>query len=157
MRETEFRAWVRPGKMQYGVVPFKWDFCIDKMYTKCIESTGNGLFDSGGYTAKWELGGFRYVEEAENNLMQYTGLKDKNGKELYEGDIFSHNNRNFQIIFSENKLVLLARLIGTGKNTDKPSNWRDLEWVNNVSKHIEIIGNIYENPELLTPPTGDNK
>ena len=90
-------------------------------------------------------------------LMQYTGLKDKNGKEIYEGDIlntkttFENNmsDRRFQpdterLVSFENGGFIDKY---TGRElwdkirnlTYTPSRWTD----------YEIIGNIYENPELI--------
>jgi len=66
---------------------------------------------------------------------QYTGIKDKNGKEIYEGDIISRcGYKNFH------KLVEDIR--------DFYSNVNDYEFPINLEEY-EIIGNIYENPELL--------
>lgn len=73
-------------------------------------------------------------------VMQYTGLKDKNGKEIYEGDI----------------VIIGKSLIEEIKWLDE-SNWIGEKcpvngWVNHGSiykQKPEIIGNIYENPELL--------
>ena len=81
-------------------------------------------------------------------LMQYTGLKDKNGKEIYEEDILKSES--------------------WGKGSRKPPNeyhvteWGKAEWVARgyngemivrpnltIKKDFEVIGNIYENPELL--------
>lgn len=77
-------------------------------------------------------------------IMQATGLKDKNNIEILEGDILTHNKNTFFVRMSKNQHVLLLR------DTNKISkSWRDLIWCANVCKYIEIIGNIYENPELL--------
>lgn len=67
-------------------------------------------------------------------LMQFTGLKDKNGKEIYEGDIINDNGLICEIKFVEGCFV---------KNFET-GNWIILNY-----NKIEIIGNIYENPELL--------
>ncbi|KOP83941.1 hypothetical protein AMS60_05455 [Bacillus sp. FJAT-21945] len=86
-------------------------------------------------------------------LQQYTGLKDKNGKEIYEGDILQLRNE-------ENKPYHMEVLwTGQGygykiiRNDTKRSGYivghlseRGLNFYN---KTAEIIGNIYENPELL--------
>ena len=78
-------------------------------------------------------------------LMQYTGLKDKNGKEIYEGDIVKHNENIFQVKWSDNLLswCVLRKL------NKKEISWRDGDWLVRCSKYIEIIGNIHETPELL--------
>lgn len=72
-------------------------------------------------------------EDKIGEWLQYTGLKDKNNKKIYEGDILEHNSGNVQ----ELKYVILE---GSGY-----SGFQHL----NVKSQIKIIGNIYENPELL--------
>jgi uncharacterized phage protein (TIGR01671 family) len=91
-------------------------------------------------------------------LMQYTGLKDKNGKEIYEGDIVeahSHyfdgnfdadNNFRAQVKFSEWASLGLADI----KNGD----WYEFFDTSHLEEPCEIIGNIYENPELLEGSNG---
>ena len=69
-------------------------------------------------------------------IMQFTGLFDKNGQEIYEGDIIDHNNRNFEIMFSI-KNGWIAKEIG------RPENFRKGDWIENVKKYITIIGNIH--------------
>ena len=77
-------------------------------------------------------GDFKPLEEqiGTYELMQFTGLKDKNGKEIYEGDIVTSYNKNRCVV----------------------------EWLDGAGGFLfeqcdaeinEVIGNIYENPELL--------
>jgi hypothetical protein len=70
-------------------------------------------------------------------IMQYTGLKDKNGKEIYEGDIVKTENKtyNFEVIFSNGCFGILDRTA-----TLIPF-WQ--------VKVFEVIGNIYENYNLI--------
>lgn len=75
-----------------------------------------------------------------NQLMQYTGLKDKNGVEIYEGDVVKWNN-NIQI---GNSTIVFYD--GCFRLEDYPfSEYNKLE----TGSRIEVIGNIYENPELI--------
>lgn len=75
-------------------------------------------------------------------LMQYTGLKDKNGKEIYEGDICrngDYDNNAHSSLYRIEEVKYIegeARFIGLDYNVDGTS--------------CEVIGNIYENPELLS-------
>lgn len=69
-------------------------------------------------------------------LMQYTGLKDKNGKDIYEGDLVNCNryeNEENYIVEIKDIRYLPSELSGSNLN------WK------------EVIGNVYQNNELLTP------
>lgn len=82
-------------------------------------------------------------------LMQYTGLKDKNGKEIYEGDIckfysyMEEKSKISDVVFIEGGFELrsseLVREVLEYTKEDKEPK----------SFNLEVIGNIYENPELL--------
>ena len=77
-----------------------------------------------------------------NNDQQYTGLSDKNGKEIYEGDVVIHKHRAENgrhemkvIIGSDDCLLIDCGFLGEQDDFGEMSN--------------EVIGNIYENPELI--------
>ena len=87
------------------------------------------------------------------DIQQFTGLLDKQGKEIFEGDIIDWENRKqikkgisqiaykYQIIFEEGSFIGVGdKRIGSKVKLDK-----------DFLSSFEVIGNIYENPELLTP------
>ena len=72
-------------------------------------------------------------------LMQFTGLLDKNGVEIYEGDLLKHHSSELlsEVIFNDGTFWM-----------------KNIMWDNPLGRmndQLEVIGNIYENPELLTP------
>ena len=83
-------------------------------------------------------------------LMQSTGLKDKNGKLIYEGDIMRYKNPNHpgrkqflhKVEWNQAKVRYSMRAIGGPIHSGATFTHQEERW--------EIIGNIYENPELLT-------
>lgn len=79
-------------------------------------------------------------------LMQYTGLKDKNGREIYEGDIINSGQKRG----SDGSAILYQLKWG-----DESAGW-DVDQIGRYCmtggidlKKVEVIGNIHENPELL--------
>lgn len=108
MREIKFRAWHTEKKVMYP----PWSI--------------------------WKTNLFDYEDSCFLHLMQYTGLKDRNGREIYEGDVLEY--------------------YGTKRGRMKPITV--VEWLQNNKRayhgyvlgnpiNYEIIGNIHENPELL--------
>lgn len=96
-------------------------------------------------------GKVRYGEDAvkRETIGQFTGLHDKNGKEIYEGDIiFSKKGDGRAILhkidYNEDNAMFVARPI-QGVDFDYCHIRRD--WIDKYSK--EVIGNVYDNPELL--------
>ncbi|MGU8770583.1 YopX family protein [Clostridium perfringens] len=115
-----------------------WDEELEEMlYTESEE-----WFDDGVY--------FRFnkhEDELRHDLMRYTGLKDKNGKDIYEGDIVSFYNDEEYKFKSTNALVIYdsaAFMLEHKKLGKEYLGEMDIE-----NMCIKIIGNIYENPELL--------
>lgn len=77
-------------------------------------------------------------------VMQYAGLKDKNGKEIYEGDILTNSYGKIDVvIFYENGFFGKSK-----SNMGKNHYWYN-PLCSDYIKNKEVIGNIYENPELL--------
>ena len=76
-------------------------------------------------------------------IMQYTGLKDKKGREIYEGDIFktSYGSTKFLSVVEWDEIN--ARFLGFTLERE-----RKILYVGREPA-VEVIGNIYENPELL--------
>jgi len=123
MREIKFRAW-------------------DKENKAFMPSEGYAICDG-------DVMGLRYGNEMEDvltdqiELMQYTGLKDNNGREVYEGDVLDIGLQN-----QDGKPVVAPvsyEKYIAGYVLDNGGNgiWQRLD------EDCEVIGNIYENPELL--------
>lgn len=86
-------------------------------------------------------------------LMQYTGLKDKNGREIYEGDIVLESHLH-HINVRAKEAPVFEKFVGAVRY-DAPmftcgaieGDWHTVHFMNFLNS--EIIGNIYENPELI--------
>lgn len=72
-------------------------------------------------------------------LMQSTGLKDKNGKEIFEGDIVSIDTDEFDLLFVKYESGIYWLM----------DDEECVEHLSDYYKYVSIVGNIYENPELL--------
>jgi uncharacterized phage protein (TIGR01671 family) len=88
--------------------------------------------------------GYYHVNKTRFELMQFTGLKDKNGKEIYEGDIVTAK------LYQINDGYCHDVHFHNGTFRIRWSMFRlDELFENSYNSEVEVIGNIYENPDLI--------
>ena len=115
MRQIKFRAW-------------------DKLQSKFVEPIFNEFVDVNDQ-----------FEDEDFIFLQFTGLLDKNGVEIYEGDILATNNgEQYSVKWSDEffKFKISCRPKGF-------SHVQSMSMASQVSRLAEVIGNIHENPELI--------
>ncbi len=141
MREIKFRAWDKKSK--------KW---LEPIYEAYNNKVYDPLINFGGRLLIRTMDGFEAINNQDQDieLMQYTGLKDKNGKGIYEGDIIKeHSSWDTSLNPAEVKFG------DCGVNGEEYHvygfylNNNDKEILANPTCSMEVIGNIYENPKLL--------
>ena len=125
MREIKFRGKrIDNGEWVYGA------FVPD-----ALETPDNDLI-TWGFIRRYnrDIGKMETIEVARESVGQYTGLCDKNGNEIYEGDILRYSDGEILGVAFDNK---------TAQFTTKT------RWLWTIIDVCEVIGNIHDNPELL--------
>lgn len=138
-RDIEFRIWAD-----------------NQFYYKCLVGNTNNIEDN-NWTCPmvWLEDKKEWVNCDNGVIQQYTGLKDKNGKKIFEGDIIDiHQTVNGynQFVIEYDKYKFSARYYNQDKKQTGSWYGYDLDElfeINESEKEIEVIGNIYENKELL--------
>lgn len=135
MREIKFRAWDKKYKIMLYNETEEYGFSIFLDGSLDIFKKEKLVLGTGNWTHRTiPQNPYDFI------LMQYTGLKDKNGKEIYEGDIIETkaSKSQYVIICEKDRVDFQARNV-----LDKSVFL--LNWWDDTKK----IGNIHENPELL--------
>jgi len=133
VREIKFRAWVKNG-LPFGKSGLREVSSIS--FNHCVYVVIDEKDSPGKDQNYWQVMKEDYI------LLQYTGLKDKNEKnEIYEGDIFDYRGQKVIIEYVGDMFHC--------KSTKYPNlsdgNYR----LDTLRRECEVIGNIYENKELL--------
>ncbi len=141
-RVIKFRAW-DGANMTDDVCPWRWDFVITKNWHKCTESNGPGLFGSGGTEGTFEVPGKSFKE-----VMQFTGLSDKNGIEIFEGDIVERSGHKYTVKYMPGSFVLAigGRPVEMSELIERYTKGSAVAF---YFEGLTVLGNIYQNPELL--------
>ena len=141
MREIKFRAWVKKRE----AMAFVSVMYLDKLkYHAAVELN---------YPFNRKIEKTReIVNLSEVELMQFTGLKDRKGREIYEGDIVKRYHRitddEFlcEVVYRQSCCQFVLRVVETcidvGKN-------EIFELSQSVARNCKVVGNIHENKELL--------
>lgn len=127
MREIKFRAWDEKKKIMDNEIH--------------LSEHGKSMdYDHGTYSG-----------DNDDIVMQYTGLKDKNGKEIYEGDIIEEYT---YIAYCDDCHGYAMFFSNIEKNPYCAGCGGDFMWREFNEYPPEVIGNIHENPELLESDNG---
>ncbi|MNC28439.1 YopX protein [compost metagenome] len=125
-RVPKYRAWYKP----LGVMIHSENLVMINFDTKVL-----------GVYMEMDGNGYHVLRMSDFELMEYTGLKDKNDREIYPGDIPRDPTGIGEIEWVQEHCAYMVF-------TKNPSKYHHLESDGKLL-HTEIIGNIYENPELI--------
>lgn len=125
MREIKFRAWDEEENRWLSVEEIEKLLFLNPQ----VHPANRGVFHLDTLTRKSIL------------FSGFTGLHDRNGKEIWEGDILMGKSGPKPVLWSEKEVAFVAAI--DGYSYIPVDNW----------KNKEVIGNIYENPELLEKVT----
>lgn len=138
MKKIDFKAWDTKRKM------FTNFMIVDNMFEFMDKVTGVWIRDD---------------EQKRFKLLQYTGLKDKNGVTIYEGDVIHH--RSIIPQWDKDLINEIQAVVLTGKGMTRVEGWNENGYIGEEIHRVhyaclllspesfEIIGNVHDNPKLM--------
>jgi uncharacterized phage protein (TIGR01671 family) len=131
--EIKFKAWIKSRKeFAEHIFTMYNPFAMGEGITDIDVTFDDNLFET------------VTIHQDDFELLQYTGLKDKNGTEIYEGDILSRNFFNSMDFWDSRRVVEIDPMHGVDAI---PCCFSRMS--NGEPSSYEVIGNIYQNKELL--------
>ena len=134
MREIKFRAWLKENHSGKEQMFYQNNQYLQSFLRRCCKFSNPD--------------GREHEKYGNYELMQYTGLKDANGKYVYEGDVLGSKKKIIGHIVGGVRGycydVIYAKPLSNGE-----TRWSLYSTITDDYKDAEVIGNIYENPELL--------
>lgn len=148
MSEIKCRVWYEDEMIysdNYATGEYDFSFDVDGILTFSVwnDELHELTVDGDKTYAGWDI----YTTD----IMQYIGLKDRDGKAIYEGDIvdiFKCNDLDYRMMVSFRNGAY--GYIGDSNSFVSFVDNRYFEWENGASKQIKVVGNIHENKDLMT-------
>lgn len=139
-RDIKFRAWDKHNKVMY-----------DRVLAGCNQDNSSYICNRVWMESKKD---WVHFDEACGSIMQYTGLKDKNGREIYEGDILTSDLERPYLVVEFRNGCFVVECFDDGK---KYYDIMTPVYIDtSFTKYHEVIGNIHDNPEFLEGGVSDD-
>lgn len=113
---------------------------IEGYYAKsggCFVLKDNGL----------TYGGFEMFEVVPETVCQYTGLTDRNGRKIFDGDVIQFEKKKYSVVWNDRIASFVAKPFEEGRS------WPCMNV--GTMKAAEVIGNVFDNPELMEKPESE--
>lgn len=142
MREIKFRVYLDKMYYQNEYNEYNTNLVGIDFFNKTVTFAAYTDGEEVDNLEKYSFDENDFLYKKDLKIMQYSGLKDKNNKEIYEGDILSNGNNEkpYKVIFENGSFRA---------EFEEDFEEYSFDLIDVVAQGCEVVGNIYENPELL--------